>query len=114
MNRNKQLDQLVEALENLVHILRLDQDCQWTDHFKNCLEEAKKLRDNGSQQKELNLLSASVMSVYGGTGSFNDYVPVLYSEENGKASTNQGMERLSHGSSLVYTCALDLRSMEST
>ena len=114
MNRKKQLEELVETLENLVLILRLDQDCQWTDHFRNCLERAKRLRDSGFQQKELNLLSASVMSVYGGMGSFNDYAPVLYSEEDGKASTIQGMEHLSDGSSLVYTRALALRVMEST
>ena len=113
MNRKEQLDQLIESLDQLVNILRHDKNCQWAQHFEGRLQEAKRVRERGFEQKDLNQLSTAVMSVYGGAGSFNDYAPTVFNKETGKITVIQGMEELSHCSELVYQYALALRAVES-
>lgn len=75
MNRKSQLSNLKVELENLVGILRKDSGCTWLKHFEHCLESADILLENGFEQDQLNDLSTKIRSVYGGMGSFNDYVP---------------------------------------
>ncbi|EMI53566.1 hypothetical protein RSSM_04995 [Rhodopirellula sallentina SM41] len=72
-HRAAQLQTLIERLRRLVPILTADADCVWARHFANCLHRAETFAD-GFTQDDLNGLSSSVMSVYGGMGSFNDYV----------------------------------------
>jgi hypothetical protein len=112
MNREKQLDELIEALEKLTAILVNDPNCQWIRHFEVSLDKARQLRNNGFVQKDLNFLSGNVMSVFGGMGSFSDYAPIIRSDENGKHSVISGMEDLSHWPNLVHTRALELRVEE--
>ena len=76
MNRSEQLDTLVASLSELIVILSFDPRCQWLSHFEKCLSDANYLRADGFTQNQLNELSGSVRSVFGGMGSFNDYAPV--------------------------------------
>ena len=112
MKREEQIDKLIEALDKTINILKKDKNCQWTRHFVTCLQDVKELKNKGFNQEELNQLSAFIMSVYGGAGSFNDYAPTVFSKETGKFTVIQGMEELSHWSKLVYLFALELRVIE--
>lgn len=76
-DREAQLCRLVDALEELVAVLRRDSTCRWTQGFEKLLGDARSLQAAGVSQDELSALSASVMSVFGGMGSFNDYVPYV-------------------------------------
>jgi hypothetical protein len=104
-DRRAQLEELQTHLAALVGMLRLDPRCQWTRHFEACLHRAESLA-GGAPQDELNVLSGSVISVFGGMGSFNDYAPW----QNGQSI--RGMEALSDVSGAVYQSALALRRVE--
>jgi hypothetical protein len=73
IDRRPQLERLLTGLRQLVDILRREELCDWTKHFANSLAHAEHLLANGFTQEELNDLSSSIMGVYGGSGSFNDY-----------------------------------------
>lgn len=72
-NREEQLKVLVRSLENLTNSLEADPHSGWLNHFRHHLSEAQYLLKNGFTQDDLNSLSTSLRSVYGGMGSFNDY-----------------------------------------
>lgn len=82
--RRKQLAELEANLARLCQLLNLDPNCRWTRHFERFLSETKNLLAEGFCQRELNELSGSVMHVYGGMGSFNDYVPVMNTRESSR------------------------------
>jgi len=105
-DRRAQLEELQTHLAALVSILRLDPRCQWTRHFEACLHRVEALAGRVLEQDELNSLSGSVMSVFGGMGSFNDYAPW----QNGRVIP--GMESLTDASGNVYQSALALRVVE--
>jgi hypothetical protein len=105
-DRRAQLEDLQTHLTALVLMLRLDSRCQWTRHFEACLHRAESLAAGTPEQDELSTLSGSVMNVFGGMGSFNDYAPW----QNGR--NIPGMEALSDVSGAVYHSALALRSVE--
>nr|WP_319495134.1 hypothetical protein [uncultured Desulfobacter sp.] len=105
--QKKQLELLIQALEHLCTHLRVDKDCPWTDHFERQLNNAMNLFHNGFTQDDLNSLSSSVRSVYGGMGSFNDYYNPNFTKQRNKI-----IEQI--GSSLdlsekVYEYALELK-----
>jgi len=110
-NRPAQLQNLIVHLLNLEQVLALDPTCQWAGHFSRCLSTAKWLASAGASQDQLNELSGSVMSVFGGMGSFNDYAPVR-STGDGAFAAISGMEGLTNVSGLVYDSALALRTVE--
>lgn len=105
-DRRAQLGKLQAHLQTLVALLRLDSGCQWTGHFESCLSHARQLASSSPSQDELNALSGSVMHVFGGMGSFNDYAPW----QNGKVI--RGMEALTEAGAAVYESALDLRRVD--
>ncbi|WP_390622522.1 DUF6966 domain-containing protein [Candidatus Laterigemmans baculatus] len=80
-NRSEQLRSLVELLRQLTSILREIHGCRWTAHFQSCLATAEYLDAVGFAQSDLNELASRVGSVYGGSGSFNDYVPFHEGQE---------------------------------
>jgi hypothetical protein len=107
-NRPAQLQNLVLHLSDLTRLLSLDPNCQWSRHFSECLSTAKWLSSAGASQRQLNQLSGSVMSVFGGMGSFNDYAPVR-PIKNGTFSVIPGMESFTEVSGRVYDSAVALR-----
>jgi hypothetical protein len=109
-NRPAQLQNLVAHLDDLTRLLSLDAQCQWSRHFAECLSTAKWLSSAGASQQQLNQLSSSVMSVFGGMGSFNDYAPVR-PIGNGKFAVISGMEELTDVSGRVYDSAVALRAI---
>lgn len=80
--RKQQLVQLQKALVILCDLLRLDKSTYWLVHFERCLKTTDDLLVNGFDQPALNEHSLSVRSVYGGMGSFNDYMPVMHTKES--------------------------------
>ncbi|WP_428825190.1 DUF6966 domain-containing protein [Azonexus sp. IMCC34842] len=111
MNRSGQLNALIASLSELVEFLSLDQNCQWRRHFEYCLSRANDLKVLGFEQSQLNELSGSIRSVFGGMGSFNDYAP-LAANPNGSFSVVPGMEHLERFSGKVYESALALMVVE--
>tara|TARA_B100000614_G_scaffold255651_1_gene273015 strand:+ start:2024 stop:2383 length:360 start_codon:yes stop_codon:yes gene_type:complete len=105
--RKKQLDKLIQALEHLCIHLRLDKGCPWIDHFENQLEKAKSLTNSQFSQNDLNELSSSIRSVYGGMGSFNDYYNPSFSKQRNKIIKQLGssVDLSEH----VYEYALELK-----
>ncbi len=106
--RTRQLGRLIESLAELVSILRLDAECQWTAHFERVLHEGRNLAKSFSQE-QLSLYSSSVMFVYAGMGSFSDYAPSRYDPETGKFMQIAGTEMCEVLSASVYEGALELR-----
>lgn len=101
--RRAQLRALADALAALCTLLALDAGCPWRAHFQRCLREATALGAGAFGTAELNALGGIVMSVYGGMGSFNDYVPF----HGGRLIA--GMADVDQLSGTVYDCALQLR-----
>ena len=102
-DRSTQLKHLTDSLAQLCAVLALDTACQWQRHFATCLQQARELGGSPLEQSTLNALSARVMSVYGGMGSFNDYVPW----HDGRLMA--GMQDLDHLTGQVHAAALALR-----
>jgi hypothetical protein len=69
------LDVLVDRLRALVAVLARDPGCTWLAGFRRWAEEAEAIRSAGGPRDEAVLLAAQVMQVFGGMGSFNDYIP---------------------------------------
>jgi hypothetical protein len=108
MKRHAQLNTLHSHLGELAAVLAHDPPCQWRKHFVVCQEWAASLLSHGFTQGDLNELSGSVKSVYGGAGSFTDYAPVRI-KADGTFSLIAGMENFSELSGAVYESALELR-----
>jgi hypothetical protein len=112
MDRRTQLESLVGSLEQLVSLLRLDAGCQWRPHFESSLQMARVFLESGFSQDDLSSFSSSVMSVYGGAGSFGDYAPTVYDRSTGRCSVIPGTESFELLSSRVYDEALSLRVVD--
>ncbi|OLU27474.1 hypothetical protein BVH03_14785 [Pseudomonas sp. PA15(2017)] len=102
-NPHTQLNELIAHLAALNEILAHDPDSHWGAHWRNCLATARALAGSRYEADELTGLACSVMSVYGGMGSFNDYAPW----QNGRLIT--GMESLDEASNRVYMAARAIR-----
>ncbi|XXF07309.1 hypothetical protein J3Q00_14830 [Pseudomonas sp. D2-3] len=107
-NPQPQLNELIAHLAALSDILALDPHSHWGMHFRNCLATARALAANRYDGEELTSLACSVMSVYGGMGSFNDYAPW----QNGCFIA--GMESLDEASNRVYIAARAIRLRNAT
>jgi hypothetical protein len=103
IDRAQQLRRLVDSLDQLVAILQRDPTCTWTRGFEVLLSDAQHLQSTDFEQNDLNLLSGSVMSVFGGMGSFSDYVP----QDAGRVAP--WIREFDEISGRVYEDALNLR-----
>ena len=111
MDRTQQLGALAADLSALVSVLRRDPRCQWTKHLTDCLSAAERLLSGGWTQEQVSELAGSVMCIYGGAGSFNDYAPVTYVGESGRLEILPGMEAVDTLAGEVYQSALALRTV---
>jgi hypothetical protein len=109
MNRRAQLRELTESLSRLVEILRLDKACHWRTHFEMSLSHAQSLLAREFEQSDLNALASSIMQVYGGMGSFNDYAPSIYDAHARRYRPIPGADDFEDVSGRVYEAALALR-----
>jgi hypothetical protein len=74
--RRAQLARLVETLNDVLAILRLDQQCAWTAQFEQFLQTAKHFSDAGFTQAELVEFSHSVGRIFDPyDGGFRNYRP---------------------------------------
>jgi hypothetical protein len=106
-SRSEQLQRLIQSLEELVTILRGDPSCSWTSGFETHLSDAQRLQSIDFTQDDLSLLSGSIMSVFGGMGSFNDYVP----RDGGYVSPHL-LRDFQLAIARVYDDALNLRAVD--
>jgi hypothetical protein len=112
MNRLHQLQNLEASLAELVSILCLDAACRWLNHFELCLARSREYLQREFNQSELNELSGSVMHVFGGMGSFNDYFPGIFDPATGRCTPIPGTENFETVTGQVYDRALALRVIE--
>ena len=108
--RTQQLEALQAGLTLLCELLRLDKPTHWLNHFERCLHTTASLLSNGFDQDALNALSRSVRQVFGGMGSFNDYVPVTGTKESSAWYRKHGNPE--ETIRLVYDSALCLMVVE--
>jgi hypothetical protein len=111
MIRSNELRDLESSLTRLVEMLRLDPSSQWYSSFETHLETTKALLAGQWSQADLNALSASIMGVYHGIGSFNDYAPAHFNVDSGRHTIIPGAERFAEFSSEVHSRALALRTI---
>ena len=112
MNKRDVLDQLIDALADLVALLALDPKCPWRKTFASNLELARRMKGGPLGADELAALSASIRHVYGGMGSFNDYAPVIYDAATRRHAVIPGMDGLNKITSQVFSLAVDLITVE--
>lgn len=108
MTQKETLTCLFEALKQLVDLLRLDKRCQWTTKFERDMEDTLWLLENGFTDKDVSNLSTSIMYVYQGMGSFNDYSPGVFNPKTGRYEKIFGTESFDAVSQRVYDMALKL------
>lgn len=109
MDRSQQLEHLDDELAQLVAMLSLDQHCRWKLHFEHCHVATQELLTLGADERQLNALSSSITSVFGGSGSFGDYAPARPTASGNGFEIIPGMENVSSLAGRVYRAALDLR-----
>ena len=102
------LKHLMNRLQKLVALLRLDPDCQWLLKFQSDLDFCSRLVHGGYTQSELGDLSNSITYVFQGMGSFNDYAPAKYDSKSGKYLPIPGTENYESVSKEVFDRARDL------
>jgi len=107
-NRRAQLQELLVRLDALLAAIELDPSCKWRRHFSSCRAHAQELFDSGFTQSQLNEFSGLVNSVYGGSGSFNDYAPPSTNPVQSKFAV-LGTDEFAELSTGAYNAALALR-----
>jgi hypothetical protein len=87
--RRATLARLIQALGDVLEILRLDAHCRWTPHFEEFLQAAERLSDEGFTQPELVELSHSIRRTYDKfEGNFERYRPPTGLPSDGLHGTN--------------------------
>jgi hypothetical protein len=109
MTKEKILQELRDALERLVTVLRLDPTCQWLRAFEENLECARQLLVKGFNDSDATRLSNSIRYVFQGSGSFTDYAPGKYNPATGRYSPIPGAEEFESIAEKVFNLANQLR-----
>jgi hypothetical protein len=107
VDRQLQLESLIDSLQQLIALLQQDSSCPWTNGFRQFLTDAQSLSGQSYSQQELHNLAAPIMHLFGGMGSFSDYVPYF----DGKVAP--WIEQFVRVSRKVYNDALSLRVVPS-
>lgn len=111
-NREKILRQwetLSNALRALIEVQKLDPKCPWTNHFEKCLERSERIRRR-VDPRSVRKLADTVQQVYGGMGSYNDYMPVHW-RRDGSWDLIAGTEDWDGLSTRVWEAADRLRKL---
>lgn len=103
------LERTIELLERIITMIRLDPGSRWLQAFKDFLDQARELRDGPATRQDLIDLSVSIMSVYGGMGSFNDYAPGVYDPATGRYAIPRGTEGFEQTAADLHASAMELR-----
>jgi hypothetical protein len=75
MNSPIELLTLQRELKKLISVLQEDPESIWIAHFDACLKETNNMIERGNNSsRHARKISKAVLSVYGGMGSFQDYV----------------------------------------
>ena len=101
---------LLDALERLVAILRLDPKCQWTAKFSSDIDLCLTLIREGYSKSDLAKLSSSITYVFQGMGSFSDYFPSSYDPISRRYAPIAGSEDFESLRKEVFDLAISLRA----
>lgn len=109
--RKLRLGELERALGELVAVLERDRECRWIRVFRGFQAEARAYMTQDVTLDTWTGFLASIMSVYGGMGTFTDYVPPLRQDPQGGWFPAPGFEGLDALSSRVYALASAMRGL---
>ncbi len=112
MNAKDKAKILHAALERLVELLKRDPGNRWSAKFENDLTASKALIDGTFSQDVATKLSQSIVSVFGGMGSFNDYSPSVYNAATGRYVAIPGCDDFGEVTTRVHDAAIGLRTLE--
>ncbi len=112
MNKKVILVELCQTLRRLVDILHLDKNCQWTAKFEDDLLLCEKILDGAMLKEDIYALSNSIMYVFQGMASFNDYFPATFNSVTGRYQPISGTEDFSIISDKVFNLAKKLRESD--
>lgn len=105
------LKKLKIKINLMIEWLSFDEGCTWITNFKNFDLNIEELINNDLNKEDITNLSKSIIEIYGGMGSFNDY----YRKDLDKLSNNW-IKRNGDSNSLateIFELATDLRRMKS-
>jgi hypothetical protein len=108
MTREDELELLIADLREMVALIEMDPLCRWTAKFRMDLANASQLLANSFNQDDLANLTSSIRSVYGGVGSFNDYLPGRYDPTTGHCVSFPWADQFDRLSTSVFDRALAL------
>ncbi|MDG2537748.1 hypothetical protein P5Y53_08760 [Dyella jiangningensis] len=108
MKRETLLNKLILDLAEMIALLGKDPSCRWAKKFESDLIAAKSVALSPIDPNAYASLSASIRSVYGGVGSFNDYVAGCYDPDTGRYTPFEWSDRLDQLSTTVFDGALAL------
>ena len=107
--RRSQLARLIQTLDDVLVVLRLDQECAWTARFEQFLQTARHLASGGFTQAELDDISRAVCRIFDPhAGGFRDYRPPA----GLPASGLHGTDNFETFTRATYEQALQLRVVE--
>jgi hypothetical protein len=109
MIANEKLARLYVALEKLLAMMLLDPKSPWTNKFVNDKNFCDSLLRKTPSIEDLTSLSKSIIDVYQGMGSFNDYAPAVFDQKTGRYAPIPGTECFSDLASEVFNLAIELR-----
>lgn len=109
MKKNESLKKLSKRLLQLIEILDKDPKCQWYNKFKSDYDKSLSLLTQQSDDREIDLLCDSIIYVFQGMGSFNDYAPLKYNSLTGTYEPLQGIESYEEIVNDIYELARTLR-----
>ena len=107
--RHVQLARLIETLNDVLAILRLDRQCVWTVQFEQFLQTAQELAAAGFTQSDLNDFSGSICRVCNpNEGLSRDYRPPAGLPAQG----SHGTDNFKTFARTAYGRALELRAID--
>ena len=96
-------------------MMRLDNECQWTQGFEEAFSIALELSGKVFSHDEIISLAHRVGHLYqGGMGSFNDYVPRIYQKDTGRYLVIPGSQEFEKVQGKVAKLAFELRVIGKT
>ena len=69
------MDELIQALNRLVEVLKHDPESQWLMVFAEALDDCRRLGPEAPPD-DSRALASRLLRLFGGAGSFGDYAPV--------------------------------------
>ena len=106
--RRGQLGRLIDTLGDVVAIVRMDRQCEWTVQFEQFLQAGQQLAATGFTQAQLDDFSRTICRIFDSHRAFADYQPPA----NLSAEGLHGARNFETFKRATYERALQLRVIE--